>query len=518
MLATTVSSTNQKSPEDARHDVGIKSIGEHLLKGWVLLNDTCANTGCNLPLMAENRDISTPHICVLCDDPVAPYLPVNSNVVTKINTSSETHEFVGAFPTDEMNTDFFPAIETPYSFRRESSTRSLSELGTFSSPSMASSPSSSPSIDKFTKIIGEKLLAGWTLLGDENPHNNPICKKTPLMKDPQGNKYCVGCSQFLDAIPPVAKTNTSVVVKKEEHVDDHIDVSNASTENKKVNMTTTTTKTLRTVRKKDRYGNYHVYHEEIPGESRSVLSEVTEVTDTKKEKVVEKPKETVNSSTTTVTTTELNDVANTIVRPPTPLKPKTQTRSLTEYVKEVDTKNSVVQRPSKKKNVSTQIQPEYLEYKKEMIKSEKEHKESEIKQQAVNNHYYYYGTPNYMPANYVSASNYDMWYKFQQFQNSQQFTPVSYSQIPPPPPPSAVPIPSFKQTEITSVTSTLKSKMNDTLSYLEHHLESLNRKLIELAPIPGELISKDALNETEKVYDSILKCVEAIKACKSINN
>ena len=50
----------------------------------------------------------------------------------------------------------------------------------------------SDSFGKASKRLGDLLLYGWTMLGDSCPNCN-----CPLMKSPDGMKYCVSCESWI---------------------------------------------------------------------------------------------------------------------------------------------------------------------------------------------------------------------------------------------------------------------------------------------------------------------------------
>lgn len=49
--------------------------------------------------------------------------------------------------------------------------------------------------DKATALLGEKMLQGWTLLGEECP--NTSCFAIPLVQNREKQKYCVNCGHFV---------------------------------------------------------------------------------------------------------------------------------------------------------------------------------------------------------------------------------------------------------------------------------------------------------------------------------
>ncbi|KAG7387495.1 hypothetical protein PHYPSEUDO_014017 [Phytophthora pseudosyringae] len=48
--------------------------------------------------------------------------------------------------------------------------------------------------DEASKLLGEKMLQGWTMLGTSCPVEDCY---TPLMRNKQGKMFCVRCDQFI---------------------------------------------------------------------------------------------------------------------------------------------------------------------------------------------------------------------------------------------------------------------------------------------------------------------------------
>ncbi|KAJ3855671.1 hypothetical protein EV368DRAFT_34176 [Lentinula lateritia] len=169
-------------------------IGEYMLKGWVLTDSPCPHCK-NIPLMRSPKN-QTPvvHFCANCDgDPLvqpssSPSLTSTSslsrnNPVSRSSTPATEVSDVPSSPT------FALPVETPESRRRrEQSDRASSE-------------------------IGNRLLKGWALLGEECL--NEACFGIPLVRPPKSGgekdprRECVICGRIyigegdlIEAEPP----------------------------------------------------------------------------------------------------------------------------------------------------------------------------------------------------------------------------------------------------------------------------------------------------------------------------
>ncbi|KAJ4466509.1 hypothetical protein J3R30DRAFT_3719274 [Lentinula aciculospora] len=158
-------------------------IGDHMLKGWVLTDSPCPHCK-HIPLMRSPKN-QTPivHFCANCDgDPRKVTQPSSST--SSISDSSISHQnTISRFSTPATELSDMPGsptftipAETPESRRRrEQSDRASSE-------------------------IGNRLLKGWALLGEECL--NVDCFGIPLVRPPKSGgekdprRECVICGRI----------------------------------------------------------------------------------------------------------------------------------------------------------------------------------------------------------------------------------------------------------------------------------------------------------------------------------
>jgi uncharacterized Zn finger protein (UPF0148 family) len=150
---------------------GLKRSGEMMLSGWRMLADHC--TICKFPLMGKGGDLRCPgcDMKVVYDEgqsnsqPPPPPAPKTSN--TEIDEEDDEDFY------DEDDVDFPASLEE---MKKEYDLK-----------------------NKKTKDVsaklGEKMLAGWVLLGDICL--NEGCRGTPLMKSKTSpDMMCVGCDEW----------------------------------------------------------------------------------------------------------------------------------------------------------------------------------------------------------------------------------------------------------------------------------------------------------------------------------
>ncbi|KAJ7276288.1 hypothetical protein B0H12DRAFT_1084556 [Mycena haematopus] len=152
------------------------TLGEYMLKGWVLTDKTCPNAGCSVPLMRSPAARSpVVHFCASCDggpDSIRPSVPDASA------TSSSSYFSRSSTPPTEVSSTlsspvFAPPPETEESRRRRQQS------------------------DEASAAIGQRLLKGWAMLADECP--NERCFGVPLVRPPNAGgekdprKECVIC-------------------------------------------------------------------------------------------------------------------------------------------------------------------------------------------------------------------------------------------------------------------------------------------------------------------------------------
>ncbi|KAG7449274.1 uncharacterized protein BT62DRAFT_929247 [Guyanagaster necrorhizus] len=156
-------------------------LGEYMLKGWVLTDRTCQNSGCNVPLMRSPSG-RTPvvHYCASCDENPDTNLPLVSTTSSSSASSSASQATRISTPPTEISSGlgsptFVLPPETGESRRR----REQSDMASVE--------------------LGKRLLQGWAMLGDECP--NTQCFGVPLVRPPKtaardSNKECVICGSI----------------------------------------------------------------------------------------------------------------------------------------------------------------------------------------------------------------------------------------------------------------------------------------------------------------------------------
>ncbi|KAI8818361.1 uncharacterized protein EV422DRAFT_538294 [Fimicolochytrium jonesii] len=198
--------TTIQTEDQVRQDKGVSLMGTYLLQGWVMTDSPCPSSGCNLPVM-RTRD-RTRSLCVLCNDPKDPYPPASVDVaptapvvIGQLNAgelSGPAHHFE-VTPEEDAELEAFLKTEKDAEISSHAPTTARSERAQRS--------------DRASKLLGEKLLAGWSLLDvvcDD-------CGGVPLMRNHQKKNVCVGCGAG-SGIPttttlPSANVSTSVPSK-----------------------------------------------------------------------------------------------------------------------------------------------------------------------------------------------------------------------------------------------------------------------------------------------------------------
>ncbi|KAG6837559.1 hypothetical protein H0H93_007740 [Arthromyces matolae] len=135
-------------------------LGEYMLKGWVLTDQSCQTPGCNVPLMRSPANKSpTIHFCANCDtipgEP-GPQASARSPNSTSSSVASDSNPSRSSTPPTEVSSSlsspvFAPPAETEESRRRRQQS------------------------DTASAEIGKRLLKGWAMLRDECPNECVIC-------------------------------------------------------------------------------------------------------------------------------------------------------------------------------------------------------------------------------------------------------------------------------------------------------------------------------------------------------
>ncbi|TPX32983.1 hypothetical protein SmJEL517_g04032 [Synchytrium microbalum] len=190
-----------------RQERGIKLIGDYLLQGWVLTDDKCKSNwqnGCSMPSMRA-RDGSR-YICVLCDDPRNPWPPAGAiqqaSVDALVNILPAVDAMTGVNDDSSIGDEDLGLTETGNLMNGLQSNNTVVEANM---PTDEERRSRREQVDRATRLLGQRLLQGWTMLQDECP--NPACPGIPLVQNRQRHKYCVLCERSYiseqDLPPPV---------------------------------------------------------------------------------------------------------------------------------------------------------------------------------------------------------------------------------------------------------------------------------------------------------------------------
>ncbi|KAL1918534.1 uncharacterized protein VTP21DRAFT_3194 [Calcarisporiella thermophila] len=162
------------APEPKSHDSITASIGQYLLKGWILTDVVCSTPNCGVPLMRSFND-KDKYICVRCStDSVPPSKSSPANITNDQVSASFVHnnneEMIGDRELEyEIANEKAKIIEDEKQARREQS-------------------------EKATKLIGEKMLQGWALLNDSCI--NETCYGIPLLRNREKRCMCVVCGRY----------------------------------------------------------------------------------------------------------------------------------------------------------------------------------------------------------------------------------------------------------------------------------------------------------------------------------
>ncbi|RDB22481.1 hypothetical protein Hypma_010288 [Hypsizygus marmoreus] len=161
-------------------DVSSK-LGDYMLKGWVLTDQTCPTPGCSVPMLRSPRG-RTPvtQFCASCDGgPEVPQQQPTAAVSDSASSmASDSHISRSSTPPTEISSTlsspvFAPPAETEEIRRRREQS------------------------DTASTEIGKRLLKGWAMLDAECP--NPRCYGIPLVRPPKPGgekdprKECVIC-------------------------------------------------------------------------------------------------------------------------------------------------------------------------------------------------------------------------------------------------------------------------------------------------------------------------------------
>jgi len=182
-------------------------LGRYMLLGWTLLAETCPR--CHIPLVENKKEANLEKriYCVNCNLyflrekdflQLAPQMSETEAPMQEVESDNEeeTRPFkwgtVLSHMTDqeEKATEQTPTV-SPNSIVKEQQelTAKSVDLGEEKTPSVDAENKS----DTVTKLLGEKLLQGWTMMN----LTCPTCPEVPLMRDVKKRLYCVSCNHWV---------------------------------------------------------------------------------------------------------------------------------------------------------------------------------------------------------------------------------------------------------------------------------------------------------------------------------
>ncbi|KAJ3361970.1 hypothetical protein GGF31_001995 [Allomyces arbusculus] len=168
-----------------RTDRASRQIGQLLLQGWTMLNETCLTPDCGCVVMGS-RDGSR-KTCVLCGDVNATPAPVPNGVQLRDVEEDEIAALV-----DREASRLRARIQDDESEVREMV------------PAPAAAPvRASPAQQDPSALMGTLMLQGWTMLGDVCG----ACNQVPLMRK-NTELRCVACGPIRIAAPSAAPAAT----------------------------------------------------------------------------------------------------------------------------------------------------------------------------------------------------------------------------------------------------------------------------------------------------------------------
>ncbi|KAJ3362825.1 hypothetical protein GGF32_005226 [Allomyces javanicus] len=164
-----------------RTDRASRQIGQLLLQGWTMLNETCLTPNCGCVIMGS-RDGSR-KTCVLCGDVNAAPAPIPNGVELRDVEEDEIAALV-----DREASRLRARIQDDENDVQEPA------------PAPAAAPvRAAPAQQDPSALMGTLMLQGWTMLGDVCG----ACNQVPLMRK-NAELRCVACSPIRIAPPSVA--------------------------------------------------------------------------------------------------------------------------------------------------------------------------------------------------------------------------------------------------------------------------------------------------------------------------
>lgn len=151
-----------------------QKIADKMLQGWAMLANNCPMEGCYNPLV---RDLEQKVWCLSCDMEV-----VTETEAAKRQLSASPSIFESAFEqilNSNPNDLVRDLEESDWKPPTKEEMRGIEVM--------------MERRDKVSQEIGEKMLAGWTLLGDHCGNVSCVEIGIPLMRNLEGNVLCIQC-------------------------------------------------------------------------------------------------------------------------------------------------------------------------------------------------------------------------------------------------------------------------------------------------------------------------------------
>ncbi|KAJ3217031.1 hypothetical protein HDU67_008589 [Dinochytrium kinnereticum] len=185
---TTHPGASSHTPESRREE-GIKRMGSYMLGGWVLTDVPCPTRGCEMPTFRAKEDRSK-FVCALCDDASRPFPPVVLGVFSDSDASARHRE------DEELNSSsigmavaalqtFTPLLCLENLLPPTNDDDDLEDADDF--PPLTQEETNRilrrrEASDRASRLMGQKLLEGWTMLADvcESEACGDLC--VPLLR------------------------------------------------------------------------------------------------------------------------------------------------------------------------------------------------------------------------------------------------------------------------------------------------------------------------------------------------
>jgi uncharacterized Zn finger protein (UPF0148 family) len=157
------------------------TIGEYLLRGWRMLENTCPNDECYAPVLQNKQGEKW---CVVCNVMIKTQEEVEREglILTEHKVDAREEQY------DEDDYEWTPPTEEEMRIYEEKAAKR----------------------DQVSKLLAEKMLCGWAMLGSYCEKD--FCSEVgvPMMRDRQGELHCVLCD---------ANGSNTVTIREEPNVE-----------------------------------------------------------------------------------------------------------------------------------------------------------------------------------------------------------------------------------------------------------------------------------------------------------